>query len=309
MQTFLNIAVVALLLSTGVLGQSKPTEAVEPDKYAADVIWARYKVSAAGASVMLPKLPTLTGGVGGDSCYEVAGNVYFAYADETLYEFRFVTKGEKPPLDSCEQKIFFGDAALNRRVREIENYMAPVTQLNGQLGDRKTKIFTWETINERSVRWVIPDLANGRWIELAISSRPDKKPDEKRFFPSLLLTSGDGIEVAGGSSSTLGDRGVVSKTFSPNEPLGATSGLLIKGKPRPGYTDAAREKNTQGTVILKVTFLANGGIGTVSVVKELPNGLTEQAVYAANRLSFLPARRDGVPITVIKQVEYSFSVY
>ncbi|MFN0280047.1 MAG: TonB family protein [Pyrinomonadaceae bacterium] len=85
--------------------------------------------------------------------------------------------------------------------------------------------------------------------------------------------------------------------------------LKILSKPRPLYTDAARQANVQGTVILRVTFLASGQIGRIMAVKGLPNGLTEQAVAAARRITFEPAKRDGVPQTVTRQLEFPFTIY
>jgi len=55
--------------------------------------------------------------------------------------------------------------------------------------------------------------------------------------------------------------------------------------------------------------LFSGQIGSVEATKELPDGLTEQAILAAKRIKFSPARQNGRPITVTKQVEYSFSIY
>ncbi len=88
-----------------------------------------------------------------------------------------------------------------------------------------------------------------------------------------------------------------------------TSALQITSKPRPGYTDAARQNNIQGTVILRVTFLGSGQIGSISTVKGLPNGLTEQAIAAARRISFIPKKIDGIGQTVTRQIEYTFSIY
>lgn len=95
----------------------------------------------------------------------------------------------------------------------------------------------------------------------------------------------------------------------PPKPAGVTSPIKIISKPRPGYTDSARTANIQGTVILRVTFMANGSIGSISPVKGLPNGLTEQAIAAARRISFEPAKVNGMGQTVTKQIEYSFSIY
>jgi len=90
---------------------------------------------------------------------------------------------------------------------------------------------------------------------------------------------------------------------------GVTSALKILSKPRPGYTDEARQNNVQGTVILRVTFLSSGQVGGISAVKGLGNGLTEQAIAAAKRINFEPQKINGVPQSVTKQIEYTFSIY
>ena len=60
---------------------------------------------------------------------------------------------------------------------------------------------------------------------------------------------------------------------------------------------------------LRVTFNANGTIGGISAVSGLPNGLTEQAIAAARGIRFEPAKKNGVPYTVTKQVAYTFTLY
>jgi len=88
-----------------------------------------------------------------------------------------------------------------------------------------------------------------------------------------------------------------------------TTSIVITSKPRPNYTDEARTNNVQGTVRLRVTFLASGQIGSISPVTTLPHGLTEQAIAAARNIRFEPQKVNGVAQTVTKQVEYTFSIY
>jgi TonB family protein len=88
-----------------------------------------------------------------------------------------------------------------------------------------------------------------------------------------------------------------------------TSDVRILSKPRANYTDAARQNQVQGTVKLKITFLATGQIGAIFVVKGLPNGLSEQAVIAAKGIRFEPAKKNGVPYSVPKIISYSFTIY
>ncbi|MBK8467017.1 MAG: energy transducer TonB [Chloracidobacterium sp.] len=117
--------------------------------------------------------------------------------------------------------------------------------------------------------------------------------------------SGSGLGNGNGNGTGDGDGGPP----PPPRPVGVTQSVKIISKPKPPYTDAARVANIQGVVVLKVTFLASGQIGSVSTVRGLPNGLTEQAIAAAKRISFEPAKRDGVPQTITRTLEYTFGIY
>jgi len=92
-------------------------------------------------------------------------------------------------------------------------------------------------------------------------------------------------------------------------PCEGTCKMKILSKPRPGYTDTARQNNVQGSVTLRITFLASGEIGSISPVSSLPDGLTEQAIAAARKIRFQPATRDGVPYTTSATVQYGFTIY
>ncbi len=85
--------------------------------------------------------------------------------------------------------------------------------------------------------------------------------------------------------------------------------LKFISKPLPVYTAAARKSNIQGTVTLRITFLASGEIGVITPFKCLPDGLTEQAIVAARQIIFEPQKLNGVPQTVTKQLDYAFSQY
>ena len=77
--------------------------------------------------------------------------------------------------------------------------------------------------------------------------------------------------------------------------------------PDASYPDTARDTGISGTVILKVRFLAGGRIGLVTVVSGLPEGLTNEAVNAARKIKFLPAKQSGRMINTSEMVEYHFS--
>jgi TonB family protein len=85
--------------------------------------------------------------------------------------------------------------------------------------------------------------------------------------------------------------------------------LKIISKPRPGYTDSARQAGVQGTVHVLAVFKSDGKVGSVLIVKPLGKGLDQQAAAAAKRITFTPASKDGVPIAVVRRIEYTFSIY
>ena len=73
------------------------------------------------------------------------------------------------------------------------------------------------------------------------------------------------------------------------------------------YPDAAREAGVYGTVTLKVRFLAGGRIGFINVISELPEGLTGEAIRAARKIKFGPARQNARMIHAEHIVEYQFT--
>ena len=90
---------------------------------------------------------------------------------------------------------------------------------------------------------------------------------------------------------------------------GPSTGMVILSKPRPGYTEAARKNSVTGTVRLRVTFNANGTIGSITPVTRLGFGLTENAIAAARSIRFKPEMRNGRAVGVKKTIAYNFSIY
>ena len=74
------------------------------------------------------------------------------------------------------------------------------------------------------------------------------------------------------------------------------------------YTEAARRNRVQGIVLLNMIFGADGRISNIRVVRTLPDGLEDEAIKAAREIVFLPALKDGQPVSVRLSVEYSFNL-
>ncbi|MEP6925126.1 MAG: energy transducer TonB [Pyrinomonadaceae bacterium] len=89
--------------------------------------------------------------------------------------------------------------------------------------------------------------------------------------------------------------------------------LQLLSIPRANYTEEARRRKAHGTVYVRITFLASGEIGDITVTKSKKKlqktGLVNQAIEAAKKIKFIPAERAGKPISVVKTVEYNFNLY
>ena len=120
--------------------------------------------------------------------------------------------------------------------------------------------------------------------------------------------SGYGSGVGNGIGSGRGD-GREGDGAPPPAAAKVSEPLKILYKQKAQYTDAARQNNVQGTVTLRVTFLASGGIGSISTIKGLPYGLTEQAIAAARAMKFDPEKVNGVPRTTTRPVSFTFNIY
>ena len=88
-----------------------------------------------------------------------------------------------------------------------------------------------------------------------------------------------------------------------------TTALKIISNPRPEYTNHARGKGISGTLRLLVAFDASGKIGPILVIKSLDDGLDLEAIRAARSISFKPSTKKGLPVSTVKTLEYTFSIY
>ena len=81
---------------------------------------------------------------------------------------------------------------------------------------------------------------------------------------------------------------------------------VITSKPAPAFTDEALDNDTHGTVRLRVVLSSKGFVTDMSVVKGLPDGLTERAIEAAGHVRFTPARRYGHAVSQYATLDYDF---
>jgi len=77
--------------------------------------------------------------------------------------------------------------------------------------------------------------------------------------------------------------------------------------PQPEYTQLARTKRLEGTVVLQVTILTDGSIADIQVVRTPDAELTQMAIGGVSKWHMNPARRtDGEPVPVRVPIEVTF---
>ncbi|HYP08272.1 MAG TPA: energy transducer TonB [Bryobacteraceae bacterium] len=77
-------------------------------------------------------------------------------------------------------------------------------------------------------------------------------------------------------------------------------------KPDPRYTDEAREAKISGSVLVSLVIEADGTTSDIVLKRGLHPGLDENAVAAVKTWKFEPARKNGVPVAVVANIEVHF---
>ena len=82
--------------------------------------------------------------------------------------------------------------------------------------------------------------------------------------------------------------------------------VMLQKLKSPHYTEGARKKGIEGTVILRAVLQAKGRVTHVEVKQGLPEGLTEECIAAAKRIKFKPAKKDGKSVSQWATIMYDF---
>lgn len=88
----------------------------------------------------------------------------------------------------------------------------------------------------------------------------------------------------------------------------ASTPVEILSKPKPVYTQEARDLKLEGQVTLEVLFLANGSIRILRVLQGLGHGLDEAAEKAAMQVRFRPATRGRIPVDTNARINITFQL-
>jgi TonB family protein len=125
----------------------------------------------------------------------------------------------------------------------------------------------------------------------------------------------NGSTGGGGTHGTIQQGGFSTATVDTSKPeahqqqqVAAVTPVEITDKPRPDYTEEARNLKLEGEVLLSVIFKANGQIQVLGVTKGLGHGLDESAIRAAQRIRFKPALSSGQPVDFPATVHIVFQL-
>ncbi|MEP6741614.1 MAG: energy transducer TonB [bacterium] len=119
------------------------------------------------------------------------------------------------------------------------------------------------------------------------------------------IGGGDYHEGGGGAGGGGGGTDY-NKVFNGKD---VNSKARVLSKPEPQYTEEARKNQITGTVILRAVFTSGGQVTNITARSGLPYGLTERAIAAARQIKFVPATKDGRPVSMYIQLEYNFNLY
>jgi TonB family protein len=134
-----------------------------------------------------------------------------------------------------------------------------------------------------------------------------------------VRTGGFGSPEGGGNGSGptgsvrtggFGDNSapVQAQVVKRQEATPATTPVEIISKPKPVYTQEARDLHLEGEVSLEVVFSASGSVQVVRVVRGLGHGLDQAAQQAAAQIRFRPGTRDGVPVDTRATIHIMFEL-
>jgi TonB family protein len=137
----------------------------------------------------------------------------------------------------------------------------------------------------------------------------------------VVPSTGFGNGVATGSGGSGGHGTVKQGVFADQRPSGDApkvrnaaaavsrdEPIEILFKPKPVYTEAARQKRIEGDVLLQVVFSATGQVEVLRVVQGLGYGLEDAAQAAARQIRFHPAKRNGQPVDFAATVHITFQL-
>lgn len=284
--------------------------------------WNRYSWGTPGRegfTVLLPTIPEQIAEKNGEQ-----GISAFVFEEFITYHAIFrdgITKAEFDKQITEWRNLIGGGggSGLGKEEREKE------LEMNHQTKEVSVCGFSGiEFGNSNSVQQFF--LVGNRLYHVWVTGANKSNPNITKFLESFTLINPwqrwkgirtnealDDSRVGTGSGVTF--ESSVCKNIGKTETKKSTaklprnSPLRLISKPQAKYPEEAKKNGVQGTVSLRVTFLKDGSIGEITVVKGINKEMDESAINAAKLIKFEPQRRGGKFMTITKTIEYNFAIY
>ncbi|GLI35371.1 energy transducer TonB [Desulforhabdus amnigena] len=137
---------------------------------------------------------------------------------------------------------------------------------------------------------------------------PSAAPSAQKSGSEEALPKESPVDTAGTGNSPKSDSGSSAGNGPIQVPFGSGDGPRFVQRVLPKYPRLARELGKEGRVVLQLTIDENGRLAHVEVVSKAGSGFDEEAVRAVKSSTFLPAKRNGKPITSIARLPIRFQL-
>ena len=266
----------------------------EPDKQSAQPAWPTYTVNGEEFSVALPTMPAMVSGTVLHprlQKYRVERHLS-TLLDGVMYNVDVVENPES--MQSLED--FINEQSANSAFTLTPERDLTVDGFSGK------EYLSRDKNRPATVQFFAREKKLYRFAAFGADASNDAV---KQFFSSITFGKPKkSTQVIDGPGMPLVlDTG--ERVYRGTE---VTTKMRIISKPEPQYTEEARQKVTMGTVILWAIFSKTGEVTGIHVVASLPNGLTEACIDAVRKIKFVPATKDGQPVSMWVTLEYNFNL-
>jgi len=260
-----------------------------PDVSLQDPSWYEFSPEGEEFTVLLPQRPRVTQGKRffGDRQRDYEFRLYIVFSGNTLFTVESY-EGDKPK--DLARMLMFGRRALSSQAS---------IELNGLKGkefglDVEGLSFKGRYFATSKHLYVIEAAKRGAYDPLM-----------EQFVNSFRLENKGAPPINDAALSTA----AASSADEVFETQKVTSKAIILSKLPATYTERARDRMIKGTVVLQAVLRASGEVSDIQVRTGLPEGLTEKSIDATKAIVFVPAEKDGKPVSQRILVEYNFNIY
>ena len=232
------------------------------------------------------------------------------------------TTGGTVVSETIEIGAFYRGCAMVVRIFSTDNPQAILSEETRKLSYRDAKrnsvkvrgIKAQSFINQSGDSYfeALGLISKNRLYLIQAGARKEDNAYLKHFLASINLKGMAGSTQPSdiSSFSTKPPDSLSPATTSENQPEPATPSLrpVIIYAAKAVYNDRARLNRVQGTILVSVVFTTDGEVTNVKIIRGLPDGLDEQAISAVQRIRFLPAEKNGKPVSVRMSMEFSFAL-